>query len=151
MLDRAYASPNAKLDPDLVKNLVPRMLGFSNVLNGIANGLERSAASADSDVGRLAEVARRAWDMRDVDGRRSAVLTSALLGRRKLTAADLQTQAALIVRDTSIQLSETLAAQMKQRALTRLSFAVAGWLLCWLPPSQSQSSSAAVSSIRCLA
>src|SRR5215469_959717 len=61
-LDRAYAVAKAQRDPALVRDFAPRMIGFNNAANEIANGLERSATLADATVGRLADIARLSWD-----------------------------------------------------------------------------------------
>ncbi|HEY8335074.1 MAG TPA: HAMP domain-containing methyl-accepting chemotaxis protein [Tardiphaga sp.] len=89
-LDVAYRLPRAQRDPALVKDYVPRMLQFNTLLNGVANGLERSAAMAHASVGSLIEIARFSWDMRDAAGRRASFFTRAAGNSKKLTVADIQ-------------------------------------------------------------
>lgn len=89
-LDRAYHLPRTQRDRALLRDYVPRMLQFHVVLDGVVNGLERSAATAHENVGSLIQVARMAWDMRDAAGRRASYFTRAAGNSKMLTTADIQ-------------------------------------------------------------
>lgn len=94
-LDAAYLLPRAQRDAALMRDYVPRMLELTTVLNGVANGLERSAAKAYESVGSLIEIARLAWDMRDAAGRRASYFTRAAGNGKKLTVTDIEDSSAL--------------------------------------------------------
>ena len=89
-IDTAIARPKEQRDAGVVKTFIPTMVGFNNALNAVANGLERAIASADPVVGRLAGIARLAWDMRDSGGRRSSTFTTAIGARRALSQTDIE-------------------------------------------------------------
>jgi methyl-accepting chemotaxis protein len=89
-LDAAYLVPLAQRDQTPIKDYVPHMLELNTLLNGVANGLERSTAMADGTVGGLLEIARLSWDMRDAAGRRASYFTRAAGEKKMLTLADVQ-------------------------------------------------------------
>ncbi|CAN5222861.1 HAMP domain-containing methyl-accepting chemotaxis protein [soil metagenome] len=89
-LDAAYRLPRGQRDPALLKDYVPRMLGFNPLMNNVANAIERSASMAHASVGSLIEIARFSWDMRDAAGRRASFFTRAAGNNKMLTVADVQ-------------------------------------------------------------
>lgn len=89
-LDVAYKLPRAQRDAALIKDYVPRMLQFNALLDGVVNGLERSAAAAHESVGSLIQIARLSWDMRDAAGRRASYFTRAAGNSKMLTTGDIQ-------------------------------------------------------------
>ncbi len=93
--DAAIALPKDRRDGAFVTGFGVRITALIASLNGVANGLERAAASADPTVGRLAGIARLSWDMRDVGGRRVAIITTAIGAGRSLAPADIEAMAGL--------------------------------------------------------
>jgi methyl-accepting chemotaxis protein len=89
-LDGAYPQPRAQRDQALLRDYVPRMLELQSALDGVVNGLERSAAAAHESVGGLIQIARLSWDMRDAAGRRASYFTRAVGNSKALTTADIQ-------------------------------------------------------------
>lgn len=89
-LDAAYKLPRPQRDAALIKDYVPRMLQLNTLLDGVVNGLERSAAAAHESVGSLIQIARLSWDMRDAAGRRASYFTRAAGNSKMLTTGDIQ-------------------------------------------------------------